>query len=66
MERMTRKEYIEKLEEYVREIYGIDDYSLAEFLTRADLSKKETKHSGVFLKGIEQGLELAIRTLEEF
>ena len=65
MKRMSRKQYIEKLEEYAREIFDIDDYSLAEFLTKADLSKKETKHTRVFLKGIEQGLELAVKTLED-
>lgn len=62
---MTKKQYIDKLEEYAREIYDIDDYSLAEFLTLANLNKKQSKQKLVFLAGIEQGLELAIKTLEE-
>jgi hypothetical protein len=65
MKRMTNKQYIEKLEEYVRELPDIDEASLNDFKIKAKTSIKGIKSEVIFLAGMEQGLELAIRTREE-
>ena len=64
MKQMTRKQYIEKLEEYDRELWDMDGDTLDEFILDAELRIKSERNRKIFLAGMEQGLGMAIGTLK--
>jgi len=65
MKRMTRKQYIEKLEEYQRELYDMDEFTIDEYKNKVNLYTKTTSKTEIFIAGMEAGLLMAISLLED-
>lgn len=70
MKRMTRKQYIEKLEEFIREIPDIQDYDLVNILEETGLDfENNTKIPEVerehYVFGIDAGLRMAVKLLTD-
>ena len=65
MKRMTRKQYIEKFEEYIRELPDMDEFSLEGLIAEANLKIKSEKNQIIFLRGMEAGLQMARDTIKD-
>ena len=65
MKRMTREQYIEKLDEYIREMPDINDYDLEGLCKKAGFYFNPNENRADILNGIEVGLQIAIDLLTD-